>query len=102
MGSDQGKQAPSTHDSHEMDPDKLAEEITLAQWARRGPGAMRVREVAVMPFRGVSADEDRYPEMVHRILGHIARVMHDIDQRQADIQLLREDTRRVLARLKAA
>ena len=104
MGSDKGKR-PSGPDSQEERPAGPAPD---SPWARRmahqqgpgGYGSMRVRETAVMPF-AVYADED-YPAQVEGILGHVFRVLRDLDEQQVDIMILRDDTRAALARLKAA
>ena len=100
MGSEKSRRPRSSQDSRELDPDELAEEIELAQRARRGNAAMRVRETAVVPFAQVH--EDHYPALVERTLGHVFRVLRELDEQQVDILLLRDDTRAALARLQTA
>ncbi|HEU0298926.1 MAG TPA: hypothetical protein VFR37_05710 [Longimicrobium sp.] len=101
MGSHKGKLPPAAHDPSELDPDQLAMDMELRRCRSRGGyGAMRVREAAVMPF-AARADED-YPALVEGILGHVFRVLRELDEQQVDIMILRDDTRVALERLKAA
>jgi hypothetical protein len=97
MGSKKSKLPAATQESRGPEEDPVFERYQ----ARRRNGSMRVREAAVLPF-GMRVEEDRYPELVAGMLGHLASVLRELDDQEVDIMLLRDDTRAALARLQAA
>ncbi|HEX2078962.1 MAG TPA: hypothetical protein VHG08_14665 [Longimicrobium sp.] len=105
MGSDRSKLPPAVQGGQDDAAQGPAADAAPARrevryQARRGNGSLQVRETAVMPFAAYP-DED-YPAVVEGILGHVFRVLRQLDEQQVDIMILRDDTRTALARLKAA